>query len=176
MIFLITVVVPQFSVLYDQMGSKLPAMTLGLLAFGKWMQHNILWVCFGRARGGRRVYALLHHRPRPGLRRRIPHRPAGLRQNLAQISGGAVFAHALHAAHRRLAAGSVAWRRRRAPSRRARYRRPCTASIVTVREGKSLAESLSQHRRVSRSFRRDDHCGRADRRAAGDAQLGGRVL
>src|SRR5580692_10516830 len=47
MIFLITVVVPQFSVLYDQMGSKLPAMTVGLMSFGKWMQHNILWVLLG---------------------------------------------------------------------------------------------------------------------------------
>src|SRR5579863_53451 len=49
MIFLVTVVVPQFSVLYDQMGSKLPAMTVGLMAFGKWMQHNILWVLLGAA-------------------------------------------------------------------------------------------------------------------------------
>ena len=47
MIFLLTVVVPQFAVLYDQMGSKLPAMTMGLLSFGKWMQHNILWMLLG---------------------------------------------------------------------------------------------------------------------------------
>ena len=44
MIFLLTVVVPQFATLYDQMGSKLPAMTIGLLTFGTWMNHNILWV------------------------------------------------------------------------------------------------------------------------------------
>ena len=31
-----TVVIPQFAELYDQMGSKLPAMTVGLLTFGKW--------------------------------------------------------------------------------------------------------------------------------------------
>src|SRR3984885_4816156 len=36
MIFLFTVVVPQFAVLYDEMGSHLPAMTIGLLNFGKW--------------------------------------------------------------------------------------------------------------------------------------------
>src|SRR5664279_4925409 len=42
MIFLLAVVVPQFAVLYDQMGSKLPAMTLGLLSFGKWLHHNFL--------------------------------------------------------------------------------------------------------------------------------------
>jgi type IV pilus assembly protein PilC len=31
-------------VLYDQMGSKLPAMTMGLLAFGKWLHHNFFWL------------------------------------------------------------------------------------------------------------------------------------
>src|ERR1022692_3603672 len=44
MIFLLAVVVPQFAVLYDQMGSKLPGMTMGLLAFGKWLHHNFLWL------------------------------------------------------------------------------------------------------------------------------------
>src|ERR1700761_2873475 len=43
-IFLITFVVPQFATLYDQMGSKLPALTLGLLAFGKMAQHYILYI------------------------------------------------------------------------------------------------------------------------------------
>ena len=52
MIFLLAVVVPQFAVLYDQMGSKLPAMTMDLLGFGKWLQHNFLWlalIAFGIA-------------------------------------------------------------------------------------------------------------------------------
>src|ERR1035441_7883317 len=44
MVFLLAVVVPQFALLYDQMGSKLPAMTMGLLAFGKWLHHNFLWL------------------------------------------------------------------------------------------------------------------------------------
>ena len=44
MIFLFTVVIPQFSKLYDEMGSQLPAMTMALLAFGTWTQHNILWI------------------------------------------------------------------------------------------------------------------------------------
>src|ERR1700722_12323938 len=42
--FMFTVVIPQFAQLYDQMGSQLPKMTLLLLAFGKWTQHNILWI------------------------------------------------------------------------------------------------------------------------------------
>jgi len=34
LVFLFTVVIPQFSKLYDEMGSQLPAMTMMLLAFG----------------------------------------------------------------------------------------------------------------------------------------------
>src|SRR5208283_1296234 len=52
MIFLLAVVVPQFAVLYDQMGSKLPAMTVGLLNFGKWLNHNFLWLLLGAAAVG----------------------------------------------------------------------------------------------------------------------------
>ena len=44
LIFMFTVVIPQFAELYEQIGSQLPAMTLGLLTTGKWMQHNIVWI------------------------------------------------------------------------------------------------------------------------------------
>ncbi|MGC2613134.1 MAG: type II secretion system F family protein, partial [Terracidiphilus sp.] len=44
LVFMFTVVIPQFAQLYDQMGSKLPALTVDLLTFGKWTQHNILWI------------------------------------------------------------------------------------------------------------------------------------
>jgi type IV pilus assembly protein PilC len=44
LVFMFTVVIPQFAQLYDQMGSKLPQLTIGLLTFGKWTQHNILWI------------------------------------------------------------------------------------------------------------------------------------
>ena len=42
--FMFAYVVPQFATLYDQLGSKLPAMTVMLLNFSKWMNHNILWI------------------------------------------------------------------------------------------------------------------------------------
>ncbi len=42
-VFLITFVVPQFATLYDQVGTKLPALTLGLLAAGKAAQHYFLY-------------------------------------------------------------------------------------------------------------------------------------
>ncbi len=43
-IFLITFVVPRFGQLYDQMGSKLPAITTFLLELGKVFQHDIVYV------------------------------------------------------------------------------------------------------------------------------------
>ena len=47
MVFMFTVVVPQFAKLYDQLGNKLPRITLDLLAFGTFMQGNILWIVLG---------------------------------------------------------------------------------------------------------------------------------
>ena len=108
MIFMFTVVVPQFALLYDQIGSKLPAMTLALLSFGKWMQHNILWLALGALIVAARCVPVLAHRAGQGFCRRRSRGPAGLRQNLAQVPGGAVCAHAVHAAHRRIAAGALA--------------------------------------------------------------------
>jgi type IV pilus assembly protein PilC len=43
-VFLITFVVPQFAKLYDQIGTKLPSLTLAMLALGKAAQHYILYV------------------------------------------------------------------------------------------------------------------------------------
>ena len=42
--FMFAYVVPQFATLYDQLGSKLPAMTVYLLNFSKWLNHNLLWI------------------------------------------------------------------------------------------------------------------------------------
>lgn len=43
-IFLISFVVPRFALLYNQMGSRLPSITLAMLDFGKAAQHYILFV------------------------------------------------------------------------------------------------------------------------------------
>ena len=43
-VFLITFVVPRFASLYDQLGTKLPAMTLALLALGQFVQHDGLYI------------------------------------------------------------------------------------------------------------------------------------
>ncbi len=43
-IFLITFVVPRFALLYDQIGTKLPGITLFLLALGNGAQHYLLYI------------------------------------------------------------------------------------------------------------------------------------
>jgi len=42
--FMFAYVVPQFAALYDQLGSKLPAMTVYLLNSSKWLNRNFLWI------------------------------------------------------------------------------------------------------------------------------------
>ena len=44
MTFMFTFVVPQFATLYEQLGSKLPAMTVTLINLSGWMNHNIVWI------------------------------------------------------------------------------------------------------------------------------------
>src|SRR6201992_1315767 len=48
-VFLISFVVPRFALLYDQLGTNLPAATRALLAVGNNFQHYILWVLAGFA-------------------------------------------------------------------------------------------------------------------------------
>ena len=104
-IFLITFVVPRFAQLYDQLGTKLPSLTLLLLTIGKDVQHYGIYMALGA--GAHR----LSHRsldPRPTLARTSSTASASAlpaRPGLAQVPGRPLLAHALHAAHRRPAAG-----------------------------------------------------------------------
>jgi type IV pilus assembly protein PilC len=143
MIFLITVVVPQFSVLYDQMGSKLPAMTVGLMAFGKWMQHNLIWVALTALVLGGGLYRFsLTDRGKDfvdGFRIRLPvfgkiwlkYQVALFSRTLSTLlTGGLPLVPSLETAARSISSRKVS--------------KAVHSSITTVREGKSLAESLSQ--------------------------------
>ena len=168
LIFMFTVVVPQFALLYDQLGNKLPALTLALLSFGKWMQHNILWLAL-------LVVAIVFALYRFSLTERGKDFADGVRirlpdpgQNLAQVSGSAVRAHALHAAHRRFAAGALAGNGLAlhliAP------RLPRRANVGRDRaRGQEPGRFARQNRHLSRPRYGDDHRGRANRRAAANA-------
>ncbi len=143
MIFLLAVVVPQFAVLYDQMGSKLPAMTMGLLAFGKWLQHNFIWLFLGALAVGAGFYRFsTTERGKDfvdGFRISMPifgkiwikYQVALFARTLSTLlTGGLPLIPSLETAARSISSRRIS--------------KAVFSSIGTVREGKSLAESLTQ--------------------------------
>jgi len=141
MIFLLAVVVPQFAILYDQMGSKLPTMTMALLSFGKWLNHNFIWIFligltigytarrFGATERGRDFV--------DGIRVGMPvfgkiwlkYQVALFSRTLSTLlTGGLPLVPSLETAARSISSRRVS--------------KAVMSSISTVREGKSLADSL----------------------------------
>ncbi|MGD1064435.1 MAG: type II secretion system F family protein [Terracidiphilus sp.] len=143
LIFMFTVVVPQFAELYDQLGNKLPALTLALLSFGKWMQHNILWLAFivlATAVAGYRFSLTERGKDfADGVRIRLPilgkiwlkYQVALFARMLSTLlTGGLPLVPSLETASRSISSRRVS--------------RAVQTSVGTVREGKSLAESLAK--------------------------------
>jgi type IV pilus assembly protein PilC len=143
MFFMFVFVVPQFAVLYDQMGSKLPAMTMDLLAFGKFLHHNVLWILLGFAAigfGGQRFAATERGRDFvDGFRIKMPifgkiwlkYQVALFARTLSTLlTGGLSLVPSLETAARSISSRRVS--------------KAVMNSITTVREGKSLADALIQ--------------------------------
>jgi type IV pilus assembly protein PilC len=143
MFFMFVFVVPQFAVLYDQMGSKLPAMTMDLLAFGKFLHHNILWILLGFAAigfGGHRFSITERGRDFvDGFRIKMPifgkiwlkYQVALFARTLSTLlTGGLSLVPSLETAARSISSRRVS--------------KAVMSSITTVREGKSLADALIQ--------------------------------
>jgi type IV pilus assembly protein PilC len=143
MIFMFTVVVPQFAKLYDQLGNKLPGITLDLLAFGTFMQHNALWLFLGLSIAGIVGWRFSStDRGRDvvdGIRIRMPiagkiwikYQVAQFARTLSTLlTGGLPLVPSLETAARSVASRKVS--------------KAIISSIETVREGESLAQSLSQ--------------------------------
>ncbi len=141
--FMFTVVVPQFAVLYDQLGSKLPALTLDLLAFGKFMQHNILWLAISALAVAFAAYRFsITERGRDfvdGVRIKLPvfgkiwvkYQVALFSRTLSTLlTGGLPLVPSLETAARSISSRRVS--------------QAVQSSIGTVSEGKSLAESLTR--------------------------------
>lgn len=140
-IFLITFVVPRFALLYDQIGTKLPSITLLLLALGKGAQHYILYVLPVLA-----LIAYLAFRWSKtesgadridGVRIRLPlfgkiwlkYQVALFSRTLSTLlSGGLPLVPSLETAARSIASKRIA--------------KAVFSSVNSVREGKSLARSL----------------------------------
>jgi len=142
MIFLLAVVVPQFAVLYDQMGSKLPGMTVALLTFGKWLNTHFLYIlAVGTAVGFAGYRFSITERGRDfidGFRVGLPifgkiwlkYQVALFSRTLSTLlTGGLPLVPSLETAARSISSRRVS--------------RAVVSSIGTVREGKSLAESLT---------------------------------
>jgi len=143
MIFMFTVVVPQFAKLYDQLGNRLPVITLDLLAFGTFMQHNALWLAIGLVILGFALWRFsLTDKGRDfidGVRIKMPiggkiwvkYQVAQFSRTLSTLlTGGLPLVPSLETAARSIASRKVS--------------KAVMTSIATVREGKSLAESLNK--------------------------------
>jgi type IV pilus assembly protein PilC len=140
--FMFAYVVPQFATLYDQLGSKLPPMTVYLLNFSKWLNHNLLWILLGMALVGGAIYRFATtERGRDfidGVRVRLPifgtiwlkYQVALFARTLSTLlTGGLPLVPSLETAARSISSRRVS--------------KAVVSSIATVREGKSLAEALT---------------------------------
>ena len=142
LIFMFTVVIPQFAQLYDQMGSRLPALTIWLLNFGKWTQHNILWIALSVLIIAAVIWRFsITERGRDtvdGIRVRMPifgkiwlkYQVALFSRTLSTLlTGGLPLVPSLETAARSISSRRVS--------------KAVGSAIGTVREGKNLADSLS---------------------------------
>ncbi|MGC2398355.1 MAG: type II secretion system F family protein [Acidobacteriaceae bacterium] len=142
-IFLISFVVPRFALLYDQLGTNLPAATRALLAVGNNFQHYILWLLAGIAVI---VYALFRYSQTTAGAARIDRMRIGMplfgniwrkyqvalfvRTLSSLLTGGLPPVPSLETAARSISSSTIA--------------AAVLASVTTVREGKSLAQSLEK--------------------------------
>ncbi len=140
-IFMITFVVPQFAKLYDQIGSKLPTITLFMLALGKAAQHYLLYVAPAVAliaflvwrwskndAGAERVDRVRIRLPILG-KIWLKYQVAMFARTLSTLlSGGIPLVPSLETAARTITSRRIG--------------KAVAASVVSVREGKGLAKSL----------------------------------
>jgi type IV pilus assembly protein PilC len=143
MVFMFAVVIPEFATLYDQIGSKLPPITLYLLSFGTWLHRNFWWMALVGGAAGLILYRYARTENGrdtvDGLRIKLPvlgkiwlkYQVALFARTLATLlTGGLPLVPSLETAARSISSRRVS--------------KAVTASITTVLEGKSLAEALTQ--------------------------------
>jgi type IV pilus assembly protein PilC len=140
-VFLITFVVPRFATLYDQVGTKLPAITLALLAFGNNAQKYVFYfipalalVIYGLYRwsktdsGADRIDAIRTRLPVFGTIW-LKYQVALFARTLSTLlSGGLPLVPSLETAARSISSRRTA--------------KAVLSSVTTVREGQGLSDSL----------------------------------
>lgn len=143
MTFMFTVVIPQFATLYDQMGNKLPAITTDLLNFGKWMRASIVYIGvavlviaagawrFALSERGQHVVDAVRIKAPVLGKIWLKYQVALFARTLSTLlTGGLPLVPSLETAARSISSRRVS--------------KAVLSSITTVREGKSLAESLGK--------------------------------
>ena len=142
-VFLITFVVPQFAKLYDSIGTKLPAITLAMLALGTGAQHYAIYVFPAVAlivyllvrwsateAGSARIDAIRVRMPIFG-KIWLKYQVALFARTLSTLlTGGLPLVPSLETAARSISSKSIA--------------KAVFTSVGRVREGKGLATSLKQ--------------------------------
>ncbi len=140
-IFMITFVVPQFAKLYDQIGSKLPAITLFMLGLGKAAQHYLMYVAPAAAvigflvwrwsksdAGGERIDRIRIRLPIFG-KIWLKYQVAMFARTLSTLlSGGIPLVPSLETAAKTITSRRIG--------------KAVAESVVRVREGQGLAKSL----------------------------------
>jgi type IV pilus assembly protein PilC len=143
MFFMFAYVVPQFATLYEQIGSNLPALTVALLGFSRWLNRNLIWIALivlGAAAGTYRFAVTDRGRDMiDGIRIRLPlfgkiwlkYQVALFGRTLATLlTGGLPLVPSLETAARSISSRRVS--------------KAVFSSISTVREGRSLADALTE--------------------------------
>ena len=143
MTFMFTFVIPRFADLFNQLGTNLPALTLYLLHFGKWLQHNILYIFGALAvvalvlwrymiteRGRDAFDSVRMNAPILGKIWKMYQVALFARTLSTLLSGGLPLVPSLETAARSISSRRIA--------------KAVSTSIVSVREGKSLADSLAR--------------------------------
>lgn len=143
MTFMFTFVIPKFAELFNQLGTNLPTLTLYLLHFGTWLQHNILYLLGAVAiiaivlwrymitESGRDFADTVRMKaPILGKIWRMYQVALFARTLSTLLSGGLPLVPSLETAARSISSRAIA--------------KAVSTSIVSVREGKSLADSLAR--------------------------------
>ncbi len=141
--FMFTYVVPQFAQLYDQLGSKLPPMTVLLLDFSKALNRNLVWIVltivvvavglyrFAITERGREVVDAVRIRLPIFGKIWLKYQVALFARTLSTLlTGGLPLVPSLETASRSISSRKVS--------------KAVINSISTVREGRSLADALIQ--------------------------------
>ena len=174
-IFLITFVVPRFAQLYDQLGTKLPALTTFLLDLGREAQEYGIYVAVVVGIVGFLLYRWSKTDAGANLIDKIRISLPVFGPRVVEVPGGFVFEDAVDAADGWVAAGAFAGDGGEVD----RFAADCGSGVPVGGDGARGQRAVGEFagdEGVSGACDRDDRGGRVDGCAAADVELGGGVF